>query len=205
MPVALEKICKQAMDLGLTMDLSDCSYGETTGPLAFLKRPTSYYFFLAGFVRLQRLNQILETGTNSGGSIMSMSKGLHEDDIPSSRLVTVDIVAKNDEGFKKYPDIKRVYGDSLDGGVVKEVINSFEKNIDLLYVDSLHEYEHTKKNIEIYGNSLSPRYIILDDIRQCDEMKRLWKELEDKLGDMAFDASEIAIRKGAGFGVIQCR
>ena len=193
------------MDLGLTIDLSDCPYGETTGPCSFIKRPTSYYFFLAGFVRLKRLNRILEIGTNSGGSIMSISKGLHEYGIASSQLVTVDIVTKNDEGFKKYPKIKRVHGNSLDGGVIEEVVGHFEKKIDLLYIDSLHEYTHTEKNIDVYGDSLKPRYIILDDIRQCDEMRRLWSELEEKFGDNAFDASDIVIRKGAGFGVIRCR
>jgi len=136
---------------------------------------------------------------------MSISKGLQGDDIARSRLVTVDIVRKNEEGFKKYPHINRMQGDSLDEEVVKKVTESFDRNIDLLYIDSLHEYEHTKENIDIYTDRLNPSYVILDDIRQCDDMKRLWNELEEKFGDNAFDASEVSMRTGAGFGIIRSR
>lgn len=189
----------------MNVDLSDCPYGETTGSCAFVRRPTKYYFFLCGFVRSQRLTRILEIGTNSGGSIMSISKGLREEDIADSRLVTVDIIRKNDEGFKKYPHIRRIDGDSLDEGIAGKAVASFDGEVDLVYIDSLHEYEHTKKNIDIYAGKLNPRYVILDDIRQCDEMRKLWGELKEKFEDEAFDASEISVRKGAGFGVIRWR
>ena len=199
----LKEICERAMSVGATIDLSDCPYGETIGACSFIRRPTNYYFFLAGFVRSQKLTHVLEIGTNFGGSIMSISKGLCADDLASSRLVTVDIIRKNDEGFKRYPHIKRIQGDSLDEGVVNKAIGFFDKEIDLLYIDSLHEYGHTKKNINIYSDRLKPRYVVLDDIRQCDDMKRLWGEVKEKFGDNAFDASEISIRKGAGFGVLR--
>ncbi|NQT46916.1 MAG: class I SAM-dependent methyltransferase [Candidatus Omnitrophica bacterium] len=199
----LSKICERAMDIGMELDLSDCPYGETTGPCSFIKRPTSYYFFLAGFVSLLRLKSILEIGTNYGGSIMAISKGLHPDDIKESRLVTIDIIRKNEEGFKGYPHIRRIEGDSLDGEVARRVINSFDKEVDLIYLDAVHEYEHTKRNLDIYADKLNPRYVVLDDIRQCDEMRRLWGELKCEFGDRAFDASDITIRKGAGFGVIK--
>jgi len=201
----LKAICEQAMEAGRQIDLADCLYGETTGSCSFISRPTSYYFFLSGFVMTQGLTRILEIGTNCGGSIMSISKGLQGDDIARSRLVTVDIVRKNEEGFKKYPHINRMQGDSLDEEVVKKVTESFDRNIDLLYIDSLHEYEHTKENIDIYTDRLNPSYVILDDIRQCDDMKRLWNELEEKFGDNAFDASEVSMRTGAGFGIIRSR
>lgn len=136
---------------------------------------------------------------------MSISRGLHKDDIARSRLLTVDIVRKNEKGFKKYPHINRIHGDSLDEKVVKKVTASFDRDIDLLYIDSLHEYEHTKENINIYTDKLNPSYVIMDDIRQCDDMKKLWNELKQKFGGNAFDASEISMRKGAGFGIIRNR
>jgi len=205
MNTTLKELCEKAMEVGHKIDLSDCPYGETTGSGFFLKRPTNYYFFLAGFVKLQKLTRILEIGTNCGGSIMSISKGLDKSDIEKSRLVTVDIVRKNDEGFKKYPNISRVHGDALNENVINEVIASFDNDIDLLYIDSLHEYEHTKKNIDIYAKRLNPSYVILDDIRQCDDMIKLWSKLKEEYKDHAFDASKVTIRKGAGFGVIRYR
>lgn len=201
----LKEICEQAMKAGKQIDLSDCPYGDTTGSCSFVDRPTGYYFFLSGFVMTQRLTHILEIGTNYGGSIMSISRGLHKDDIARSRLLTVDIVRKNEKGFKKYPHINRIHGDSLDEKVVKKVTASFDRDIDLLYIDSLHEYEHTKENINIYTDKLNPSYVIMDDIRQCDDMKKLWNELKQKFGGNAFDASEISMRKGAGFGIIRNR
>lgn len=199
----LESLCERAMGAGTAMDLSDCPYGETTGSCSFINRPATYYYFLAGLVRLERLTRVLEIGTNWGGAIMSVSKGMSESDRAAGRLVTVDIVRKNKEGFGRYPHIRRIQGDSLDRAVADEVTGCFDGEIDLLYIDSVHEYDHTKRNIELYAGRLNPRYVILDDIRQCDEMKRLWRELKAASGDNAFDASEISKRPGAGFGIIR--
>ena len=198
-------VCKQAMAEGLKIDLKGCSYGETTGCCPFIHRPTNYYHFLAGFIRTQRMKDILEIGTHFGGSIMSMSRGLSERHIPESTLVTVDIISKNEDGFKAYPRVKRVRGDSLSEKAVAEATGCFKGPIDLLYIDSVHEYEHTRNNMDIYGEKLDPKYVILDDIRQCASMRELWKDVVKKFGEMAFDASEISIRKGAGFGVIKWR
>jgi len=191
------------MAVGSRIDLSDCPYGETTGPSAFLKRPANYYFFLAGLTRTERLTRVLEIGTNYGGSIMSIAKGIPEDLARESRLVTIDILLKNDKAFRQYPNIRRIKGDSLDGDTACKALESFEGQIDLLYVDSIHEYGHTKGNIDIYAGKLNPRYVVLDDIRQCIDMMKLWMELKEEFGENAFDASNVAIRKGAGFGVIR--
>jgi len=57
--------------------------------------------------------------------------------------------------------------------------------------------------VVVDSGKLNPRYVLLDDIRQCEDMKRLWSELKATFEDNAFDASEVSIRKGAGFGVIR--
>jgi predicted O-methyltransferase YrrM len=187
---------------GRKIDLTGCNYGETTGPLTFLKRPTNYYYFLAGLVRSRGMTRILEIGTHFGGAIMSMSRGLSEEGLPKSKLVTVDIERKNQDGFKEYSHIRHITGDSLDKDVVERVAECFEGPIDLIYIDSLHEYGHTKENIDTYGKRLRPQYIVLDDIRQCDSMRKLWSALTREFKERAFDASDITVRKGAGFGVI---
>jgi len=201
----VKDICQKAMAKGQTIDLSRCYYGETTGCCPFMERPTNYYYFLAGFVRILKLRKILEIGTHFGGAIMSMARAIPKWHIPRSTLVTVDIAHKNKDGFKAYPYIKRISGDSLSDKTIKEAIASFTDPIGLLYIDSLHEYWHTKKNIDVYAGRLNPRYIILDDIRQCDSMRRLWTDIVKDFKDKAFDASEVCIRKGAGFGVIKWR
>ena len=202
---SLKSICEQAMREGRKIDLAGCNYGKTTGCCSFLNRPTSYYYFLAGLVRSQRMAHILEIGTHFGGSIMSMSRGLNKKDMTRSKLVTVDLERKNKDGFREYSHIERITGDSLDEDVIKKVRERFTRSADLIYIDSLHEYEHVKKNLEIYAKPLDPRYIVLDDIRQCDEMERLWNALKQEFKEDAFDASYITIRNGAGFGIIKWR
>jgi len=201
----LRLICERAASEGRKIDLTGCNYGETTGPLPFIKRPTNYYYFLAGFVNSMRMKSILEIGTHFGGAIMSMKRGLRPEDTPGGKLVTVDIVCKNSDGFREYPDIKRITGDSLNADVTERVCEYLNGSVDLIYIDSLHEYRHTQKNIDIYAGRLNPRYIALDDIRQCDSMARLWKDLLAEFKENAFDASSISVRKGAGFGIIKWR
>ena len=202
---SLQTLCAQAMAEGRAIDLKGCNYGETTGCCQFINRPTRYYHFLAGLVRVLHITQILEIGTNYGGAIMSMSKALHQEDKTRSKLVTIDIACKNQEGFRGHPHIQRITGDSLDNQIIQEVFSCFAGPIDLLFIDSLHEYHHTKKNIGIYAKKLNPQFIVLDDIRQCDSMATLWNELTGNFKENAFDASEIVIRKGAGFGIIRYR
>jgi len=199
----LKLICELAMQEGQKIDLTGCNYGKTTGPSQFINRPTKYYYFLAGLVKTQNLTKILEIGTNSGGSIMSMDRGINKENPEISKLVTVDIEYQNHDGLKDYTNIERITGDALDQQVVNKVKDSFTNEIDLLYIDSLHEYDHTKKNIEIYGQLLNPKLIVLDDIRQCEDMVKLWDELKAEYKHKAFDASGICKRGGAGFGVIK--
>ncbi len=202
---SLEDICELAMKEGKKIDLSDCPYGETTGSCSFINRPAKYYYFLAGFVKSLGLTTILEIGTNYGGSIMSMSRGIPDDSKKNSCLVTVDVFTKNVDGFMKYPQVKRIEGDSLDENVIKKVGGLFKGTIDLIYLDAVHEYKHTRDNIELYSKLLNPRYLILDDIRLSGDMERLWEELREEYGNEAFDASEVSIRRGAGFGVVRAR
>ena len=114
----LRRISEKAMSEGLKIDLTGCSYGETTGCCSFLNRPTNYYHFLSGLVKSERLTYILEIGTHFGGSIMSMSKGLSFKNISRSRLLTVDITRKSDKGFHEYPPLQIDYTESLSGTVI---------------------------------------------------------------------------------------
>ena len=211
MSTNLKSIAEQAMAEGQKIDLSGCCYGETDWDSSFIDYPGKYYFFLAGFVRTLKITSILEIGTHYGGSIMSMSKGLIKNN-QEYKLATIDKIYKNEEGFKKYPSIKRITGESFNRKVIKEALGYFDSPIDLLFIDATHTYKHTKKHIKVYGKKLNPRYIILDDIHLNSDMEKLWNEIIEKFKNRAFDASEISKRGKwdgspgtAGFGVIQWR
>jgi cephalosporin hydroxylase len=190
---------------GRKIDLTGCNYGETDGCCRFVARPTNYYYFLAGLVKTEKLTYILETGTHCGGSILSMARGLDRQDVSESRLVTVDIDQKNEEGLRGHTHIERVRGDSTDDNVADEIAMVFDRPIDLFYVDSLHEYGHTSRNVEIYSERLKPKYIILDDIHLSEPMERFWREMVGRFKEGVFDASELVGRRKAGFGIIRMR
>lgn len=201
----LLNLCETAMKEGRKIDLSNCNYGQTDGCCRFVARPTNYYYFLAGLVRTERLLYILESGTHWGGSIMSMTRGVSQKDLAETRFVTIDIVNKNNEGLNRYMHIKRILGDSAEGAIADEAAKVFDRPIDLFYIDSLHEYVHTKKIFDLYRKRLKPRYVILDDIRLTEEMDRFWQEVTALFGDDALDVSEIVGRRKAGFGIVRCR
>lgn len=194
--------CENAYAVGRSIDLSGCCYGESHGGGDFVNTPGDYYYFLAGLVNSLDLKRIVELGTHFGGATMAMSRGLRNQDDPENLLVTVDLTWKNEAGFKAYPHIRRVRGDTLKNAVLKQVTLPFHGPIDLLFVDTIHEYRQTYRNIALYNNALKPRWIVLDDIHLNPSMERLWSDLRQRLGDRTFDATELCKRDNAGFGVI---
>lgn len=201
----LKNICQQAIVVGRQIDLTGCRYyGEPVNQESFsTKEPQTYYYLLAGLVRILHLTNILELGTYYGGSIISMSRGLSEQDIANSRLVSIDVNYKNAEELKKYPNIKRIQGDIISLKVLNEATKSFSRNIDLLFLDAGHSYWHVKTSLYAYANRLRPKYIIIDDIFLNSSIKKMWQELAMHFKGRAYDISEIIDREGkVGIGII---
>jgi hypothetical protein len=193
----LQDTCEKAAALGRTIDISGCHYGLHKGTGRYFEE-TPYYSFLAGFVRLLDLKKVLEIGTYCGGSIMAISRALRTDD-PDACLVTMDKTRLNEEGFRAYPRIHRILGDSLNAEVVKQTLALFQPPIDLLYIDSKHSYEHVSGNIRLYALPLAPRFIILDDIHHSESMEQIWAEICQK--HPTSDISKLVLRD-CGFGVV---
>jgi cephalosporin hydroxylase len=166
-----------------------------------MDKPFPYYYFLAGLVRSQGLSKIFEIGTYYGGSILSILQGIREENLAESRILTIDLSQKNKRILRGFPHIKRIQGDVISKKTTKKVNLFFPCNIDLLYIDSLHKYDHTKLCISIYANMLKPKYVVLDDIILNNSMRRLWEEIAQEFGDNALNISQICEKKG-GFGII---
>ncbi|MBL7196611.1 MAG: class I SAM-dependent methyltransferase [Candidatus Omnitrophica bacterium] len=194
-------LCERAIIEGQKIDLKKCIYENL---IEKVTRPEYYYYFLAGFVRIFHLTHILEIGTHFGGSIMSMSRGLSELDVKKCRLVTVDVTNENREGFLKLSHIKRIHGDSLEMDTIQRIEKCFDRDIDLLFIDSIHEYGHVAKCIMTYGEKLRPRYILLHDIYFNFSMRKLWQRLKLKFKDRIFDITEITKTGRCGMGLIVC-
>lgn len=201
--VSLNEICSQAMVEGRKIDLSDCVYGEAHWEGPFVNYPMMHYYFIAGFVKTQSFRNMIDLGTHYGGSVMAMAKGAVHSDIQKLKIATVDITFKNEEGFNKYPHIKRVKGDSLSRETINELIGFFNCPIDLLFIDTDHKGPILLRNIEVFVKYFLPKYILIDDVHLNSSMENAWKRIVSEFKDKAFDASVILDRK-AGFGVVHC-
>lgn len=187
------------------IDLSGIYYGLTSKG-HFIDRPTPYYFFLAGLVAQLRCSRILEIGANFGGSIFSMARGVDcAGLLPSAEIVTVDFKDKNGEAFQKNRLVRRIIGNCFDNAIAQRVVSSFTRNVDLMFIDHHHDYAHTIRCIEQYLPLVSPRLIVLDDIRLNPSMEKLWENLLPSYGDRAIDVTDASRReKNVGFGLLIC-
>jgi cephalosporin hydroxylase len=119
-------------------------------------------------------------------------------------LITIDIKDQI-PGLEQEMDINYIIGNSLFKEVLKEVkilISRGDKKIGLLYVDSVHTYDHVMDNLKLYGKEFHPKYVILDDIHINPSMELLWSKLSIRYESV--DISEM-VKRSCGFGVIRCR
>lgn len=179
----MQKLIEDAMKIGLEIDLTGCEYGVHTRTGIQVGTP-KYYYFLAGLARLVGAKRIVEIGTFHGGSAKALSRGA-----PEAEVVTVDVSRRAVGAFMEFPNITQVFGDSMKLETVRKVGGA----ADIVFIDSLHTYGHTKANIGLYAG----RYVVLDDIRLNGDMKRLWGELEG-----GSDLSEI-VERPCGFGIFR--
>jgi len=205
----LKDLIRRAWETGLTFDLTGIGYGRIhwDNQKDVVSTPYSYYFFLAGLVRLTAAKRILEIGTHSGGSIRAMEAGL------SSRigavLVTVDVTHESDPYLQDARLVRKVVGDANSSETFDTIRKYFEEGCDLLYIDATHDFWPTYLNYALYVPALRPKMVVLDDITLNPGMERLWALVERTVPPgQAVDASEIepAIRPAGstrpGFGVI---
>ena len=202
MSVTSSKLCDliiRSWEAGLKADLGDIRRrpGATTFP--------GYYRFLYGLCRVTAARKILEVGTDYGGSIIAMRQALPRD--ATATLITVDISNASDEQLASYPDVFKIQGDACAQGTVERVMSSISAPIDLLYIDTEHDFRTTIATFGIYSSLLTPRYIVFDDVTLNDEMAQVWTAVRTRYGANAVNAAEIvpAIREhpaNPGFGVV---
>jgi predicted O-methyltransferase YrrM len=186
-----------AASVGRTIDLSGCRYRSDVAA------PTpAHYQFLAGVVRVTKASRILEVGTFHGGTVMAMARGI-DPSIDHPQIVTIDVVELNRQGLAGESRVRRIIRDSLSRRTVSEVTEIFDDHIDVLFVDSGHDFRQAFENVAVYGNLLKPRLIVLDDITLNRSMERMWAEVVRLAPGATTDVSEIAGRTKVGFGLIE--
>src|SRR5271170_4040479 len=120
--VGLDSIVKEAWLAGRTIDLAGIQFGPSFPGFkdkGFVPGPYPYYYFLAGLVRSQGCNRILEIGTHFGGSGLAMLRGIG--DPARAKLITVDISDSN-SALRGMVGVTKLTGDANGETVIREVV-----------------------------------------------------------------------------------
>jgi cephalosporin hydroxylase len=201
----LASIVRTAWAEGQRIRLVDAVYGPAhwKGQKKFHDEGFPYYSFLAGFVRTQHCERILEIGTHFGGSALSMLSGVT--DQKRADIVTVDVTDLN-PALHSISRLKKLTGDANSDELIQQILVHFEgKPIDLLYVDAAHRFGPTLQNIAIYVVLLKPKFVIIDDINLNLDMRALWDAVRLTENSYAVNCCDIEpeIRTAdVGFGLV---
>lgn len=177
---------------------------EGIGRLGRSTAAPDYYRFLFGLCRVLGARRILEIGTDYGGSILAMRHAIEGEELA---LVTVDVTNASDEQLTGHPEIIKVLGDCRGSETIEMVLRRLSPPIDLLYIDTEHDFENTMASYAIYNSLLAPKHLVFDDITLNEEMRIFWGIMKARYGNRAVNAVEVvpAIRahpRNPGFGVI---
>jgi LPS sulfotransferase NodH/4-hydroxybenzoate polyprenyltransferase len=205
----VSEVIRGAWETGRAFDLTGIGYGRIhwDNEQDISSTPFSYYFFLAGLVRLTGAKRILEIGTHCGGSIRAMQAGLSSTD--GAVLVTVDVSRESDAYLTDTSIIRKVVGDANSAETFATIRKYFEDGCDLLYIDARHDFWPTYLNYALYVTALRPAMVVLDDITLNQDMEHFWGLVQRSVPPgRSIDATEIepSIRPAGsarpGFGVI---
>lgn len=132
----------------------------------------TYNVFLYHLARQLQPKLVVETGTDRGRSAVHMAEGC-----PSARVVSIDIdqACSNQLSAFALPNVEVVTGNSLDPSILHRFN---DHSIDILFLDSLHTYEHLRAELAAYLPKVrSGGLVVLDDISLDAGMKKAWNEI----------------------------
>lgn len=137
-----------------------------------------YNKFLYQLSKKLKPQNILETGTDRGRSAAHLALGN-----PDAVVVTIDIdpACKANVDSLKIRNIVSVAGNSL------EYVSGIpDYSIELLFLDSLHTYEHTIAEWHAFRPKVAPGGLVFfDDIHLDPGMERFWSEVEGEKVDLS--------------------
>lgn len=147
-----------------------------------------YYTFLYLVAREMQPELTLELGTGRGTSSCFLAFGAEP-----RRVVTVD-------GYKELVDhiiavkagndidnLDPIFSDSCGPTVLAAIQTTLHiGGIDLLYVDSDHNYAHAKKEYDLYRPLMSSGGVMIWDDINMNDMGRFWGELKEEKTELNF-------------------
>jgi predicted O-methyltransferase YrrM len=119
--------------------------------------PSTYYRFLYELARYKKANLSVVLGVCGGGCCYNLAK-------KSKSVIGIDIDKESYVDNHKFitdncPNVTFLYGDSI------ELASGFEQEIDILFIDTIHEYARTLDEFAAWKPHLADDAIVcLDDL-----------------------------------------
>lgn len=66
-----------------------------------------------------------------------------------------------------------------------------------MFIDAVHDYETTRRCLDLYIPLVAPEFVVFDDIRINEAMRRFWRELSAEHRDNAIDVTDASHRAAA--------
>lgn len=157
--------------------------------------PSPYYRFLGTLAKQLKPKLSVVLGVCGGGDCLHLSLGN-----PEGKVIGVDIAYDHPQQLSYIENTCRNFifyeGDSVQSA--KDIYNKFG-SVDLLFVDTVHTFEATVREVEAWSPYLSSSHIICFDDLFRDEMAGYWETLEEP--KLRLDQLHDGAEKGGGFGV----
>ena len=157
--------------------------------------PSPYYRFFELLAQEMKPNLSVVLGVCGGGDCLHLCKGN-----PDGMVVGVDIAWDHPEQLKhiidNYPNFRFQLCSALDAA---QMIFDIYGPIDILFIDSIHEFKNTFVEFDKYKPYLSDRAVVCFDDLHRNTMKGVWEGLPEpktRIDDMHPGSTE------GGFGVV---
>ena len=177
-----------AYDARLSNIMDEAKYHE----YAFRNPGHTYYVYLAKLVKALQPRKVVELGTDIGRSGLFIMTQLPE----KSEFWTVEIgdhPAVDLDPFKGDPRLHILKGSDLD----PRNTNQIGGGIDLLFVDTNHEYTQAMTEWAVYKMQMNrPGVAVFDDISLNPGMQQFWNEVTETRASCGTDIHN------SGFGLV---
>jgi hypothetical protein len=205
-----QELVQKSLALGASIDVSQIDYGIPHWPVDEATRPRiltpSYYSFLAGLICALDIHRIIEVGTHMGGSARAMVRGMNRPRGYEQHIYTVDVTDLSDSVLNSEPLITKIQGEACAGHVIQALVKlTAHQPIDLVFIDSQHEFQSTLDQFTTYQRLFTPKYILVDDVALNEPMREFWKIICARYPGKALDISKLApgVRDpDCGFGLV---
>lgn len=136
--------------------------------------PSVYYRYLGLLLQKLTPKVFVELGTDGGGCARTVARMN-----PDAKIITIDLVSLKQAQLaaQTTPNMECVLGDSVK--TAKTIGAKHRGQISLLFVDTVHEYDHALAEFTAWREYLAPGAVVCFDDLYREGLDRLWADLPE--------------------------